>query len=668
MGIRQVRISQLIAPFGPGSLYTDRRGIPLIVCGLDHWYKVRDSASGKYVPCDDQPKFEHIEPRLAELLKVDRFAIPPDFRRKSEGSGASTPPNAGITVPALRFPRWYRNTKSGRLRRFGLSTRKLENPEGGGRWQPVRFIAVCESGHLCDFPWKDWIGCTCSSDDKLELQDFGGSELTSINVSCGDCGKRAHLGGVTRLPSNKPEASTVSSENPENQASRAESTAFQRKGIKCPGDRPWLGENAQECGCNAPLVGALINQTNLYFPKTISAISLPQVAHVDPEVIKLRNIIESEAGTLLLGVQLAVWRMGQKDKAARSVCAELQALDVAADVALVRTVLEELFDKSVRITPDQPLPVEPESEFVAFRRNEFNVIREPLNEPDESPHLRVVPTEVPNTLTPYFQRVNLVERLRETRAFYGFTRLKPQASPLTGMPTSAMQQLFKAVPSTPYENWLPAVTVHGEGIYMELNEQRLSEWQQQNADWLLSRLPDDFINRLTDVKLALPPLSPNPRIWASRYLLVHSLAHILINQLVYECGYSTASLRERLFVSADPAAPMAGILIYTAAGDSEGTLGGLVRLGRPEALEPLVIRALSRASWCSADPICAETVGATGSRLANLAACHACTMLPETSCETINEGLDRAMVVGLPESRERGLMADLLATVKAVSY
>jgi hypothetical protein len=138
--------------------------------------------------------------------------------------------------------------------------------------------------------------------------------------------------------------------------------------------------------------------------------------------------------------------------------------------------------------------------------------------------------------------------------------------------------------------------------------------------------------------------------------------------LVYECGYSTASLRERLFVSADPAAPMAGILIYTAAGDSEGTLGGLVRLGRPEALEPLVIRALSRASWCSADPICAETVGAAGARLANLAACHACTMLPETSCETINEGLDRAMVVGLPESRDCGYMADLLVSVEAISY
>jgi hypothetical protein len=141
------------------------------------------------------------------------------------------------------------------------------------------------------------------------------------------------------------------------------------------------------------------------------------------------------------------------------------------------------------------------------------------------------------------------------------------------------------------------------------------------------------------------------------------LAHILINQLVYECGYGTAALRERLYVSADLSAPMAGILLYTAAGDSEGTLGGLVRLGRPELFGPMMQRALSRASWCSADPVCSEHLGGQGSRQANLAACHACVLLPETSCETMNDGLDRAMIVGTPDFRGRGFMAELLDAV-----
>jgi hypothetical protein len=105
---------------------------------------------------------------------------------------------------------------------------------------------------------------------------------------------------------------------------------------------------------------------------------------------------------------------------------------------------------------------------------------------------------------------------------------------------------------------------------------------------------------------------------------------------------------------------MAGFLIYTAAGDADGTLGGLVRLGRPERLGAVLQRAISRASWCSADPVCSENLGGQGSKLANLAACHACTLLPETACETINQGLDRALVVGTPTRRDVGFLAELL--------
>lgn len=223
-----------------------------------------------------------------------------------------------------------------------------------------------------------------------------------------------------------------------------------------------------------------------------------------------------------------------------------------------------------------------------------------------------------------------------------------------------MRQLFRHPPSEQQERWLPAIEVFGEGVYLELNEQRIVDWQGKNDAWLKKRLDEPFIMRLAGEAKTLPPLGNADLKWASRYLLVHSLAHIFLGQLVFDCGYSTASLRERLYVSADQSAPMAGILIYTAAGDAEGTLGGLVRLGRPDRLGPVFDRALSRASWCSADPICSEHLGGTGSRLANLAACHACVLLPETSCETINQGLDRAMVIGTPDDRHRGFMSELL--------
>jgi hypothetical protein len=289
------------------------------------------------------------------------------------------------------------------------------------------------------------------------------------------------------------------------------------------------------------------------------------------------------------------------------------------------------------------------------------VIRNNVDDLERVPDLRVISTTVPAELAPWIYKVNLVERLRETRVFYGFSRIEPNHTPLAGMPGSAMYQLFREPPAQRQESWLPAVEIFGEGIYLELREDRLIDWRNTHGTWLNNRLNDSFIVRLSDIFQTLPPLAAANRAWASRYLLVHSLAHILINQLVFECGYSTASLRERLYISDDPIAPMAGLLIYTAAGDSEGTLGGLVRLGRPDRLGPVMQRAIERASWCSADPVCSEHLGGQGSKLANLAACHACVLLPETSCETVNQGLDRAMVVGTPDARERGFMSPLLA-------
>ena len=325
--------------------------------------------------------------------------------------------------------------------------------------------------------------------------------------------------------------------------------------------------------------------------------------------------------------------------------------------------MESLFDTTVARPAGATVPADPETELLIFRRAEFNIIRNEVNDLERVPDLRVIPVVVPADLAPWIEKVNLVERLRETRAFYGFDRLGQDNNPLAGMPDAAMNQLFRIPPVQPQDRWLPAVEVFGEGIYLELREDRLVKWQDDNTSWLENRLDDSFVARLSGVFQTLPPLGAASRGWASRYLLVHSFAHILINQLVFECGYSTASLRERLYISADAQAPMAGILIYTAAGDSEGTLGGLVRLGQPDRLGSIVQRALSRASWCSADPVCSENLGGKGSRLVNLAACHACALLPETSCETINQGLDRAMVVGTPENRRPGFMAELLEEI-----
>lgn len=645
MGNRQVRVGQLIAPFGPGSLYTDRRGTPYVVCGLDHWFYRWDQTQG-LIECDSRTEFERIEPRLSALLHVDRFCLPPDFRHVRRGN--NPPPNAMLTIPAQRFPRWYRQTRTGEMRRFNLHTSRIDKCTGGGRWQPVRFVSVCAAGHLCEFPWKEWIDCQCPGDGDLRLTDRGGSALSSVHIKCLSCpkGSTGNRGRTLAGTTVKPDVA------------QGEQSAFQRAGINCPGDRPWLGEGANQQSCTQPLVGALINQTNLYFPRTISAISLPDLHLQSQSLASLRNEIESDPTA---GVAKSFWRMKLQKQAIAAVKAGLVERGIQGSDEDIEEVLESLFDAAASpLPPGAQPPSDPESPLLEFRRAEFNIIRSEVDDPAAVPNLRVVPADVPELLKPWLSRVRLVEKLKETRVFYGFDRLQREGSPLGNMPHSAMNQLFREPPTQPQELWLPAVEVFGEGIYLELHEQRLRDWQSGHADWIEKRLDDGFLSRLVGVSQTLPPMGPVTRDWASRYLVVHSLAHILINQFVFECGYSTASLRERLYVSGDPSAPMAGLLIYTAAGDSEGTLGGLVRLGRPERLGPVMQRALGRASWCSADPVCSEQLGGQGSQRANLAACHACTLLPETSCETINHGLDRAMIVGTPDDRKSGFLADLL--------
>ena len=107
---------------------------------------------------------------------------------------------------------------------------------------------------------------------------------------------------------------------------------------------------------------------------------------------------------------------------------------------------------------------------------------------------------------------------------------------------------------------------------------------------------------------------------------------------------------------------MLGVLIYTSSGDSEGSLGGLVREGQPGKLEDSIITALKNAEWCSSDPICIESNG-QGPDSCNLAACHNCALLPETCCENGNRLLDRGMLVDSSFGNETGFFQKLLVSI-----
>ncbi len=239
----------------------------------------------------------------------------------------------------------------------------------------------------------------------------------------------------------------------------------------------------------------------------------------------------------------------------------------------------------------------------------------------------------------------LVKKLREVRALKAFTRvIDPETS------SEGHEADLSLVPT----DWLPAMEVHGEGVFLRLDEDRVDAWAELPAvaarvERIRHRHQRVLAERAADpTRVPSSPATP-------RMALLHTFAHVMINEWSLDSGYPAASLRERIY-SGDE---MAGVLIYTATSDSAGSLGGLVTQGESVRLAQAVRSAVHRAEWCSADPLCVET-DSSGAGGTNLAACHACVMLPETSCEHNNGLLDRALLVGTPEDPSIGFFSHLL--------
>jgi hypothetical protein len=227
------------------------------------------------------------------------------------------------------------------------------------------------------------------------------------------------------------------------------------------------------------------------------------------------------------------------------------------------------------------------------------------------------------------ERVVQVERLREVRVFRGFQR------------RDITEECAFITPDfgTNSTSWLPAIEVSGEGIFLQFSSEALGHWLDENRD---------AIDQFTSIQLKAAEENDLPRRMGFNanpvFVMVHTFAHMLINQLSFDCGYSSTSLRERIYCGPESNL-YAGVLIFTADSDSEGSMGGLVEMGSPDRISEVVYRAVSRSEWCSGDPVCRE-IESQGIGGMNRSACHACSLVAETSCTYSNTLLNRLLVSG----------------------
>lgn len=369
--------------------------------------------------------------------------------------------------------------------------------------------------------------------------------------------------------------------------------------LPCTGKRPWLGD--QERDCQEPAQGALRGSLNVYFSVSASALTIPPFSN------PVFQLLTPHLATLL-GVDDDVVRRAILESLKKSgrLPADLDvddAMDAVHTRAAERTGTEDLLEEEYDALIADPAPPG-------------------LHSPPPDFQTRV--GKVPTGFESHLARLRLVDRLREVRALHGFTRVDPPESNATLAPLTM---------DSP--RWLPAIETRGEGIFIELTEAELARWETkaevQDRMALMARAQAVWRERRK-----LPSMDPP----SARLVLLHSFAHLLIRELSLYCGYPMAALRERIFSSAR----MRGVLVYTATVDSAGALGGLVRMGEPARLAPVLMRLLATARWCSADPLCGEHEpdGELGSIVG--AACHACLYLPENACQLGNRLLDRHFV------------------------
>lgn len=274
-----------------------------------------------------------------------------------------------------------------------------------------------------------------------------------------------------------------------------------------------------------------------------------------------------------------------------------------------------------------------------IKRPEWEVLTN-SNPPTDWPHFLSRRVDVPKGFETKIQGVLQLERLREVNALIGFTRVEAQEG------TGAIGGPEMASLSRTPPDWVPANQVHGEGIFIRFEEETLVQWESlQTVEKIEAKLFEGHRGWRNARKL-----NPNEGFPGVRYTMLHTLAHLLIRELALECGYNAASIRERIYADTKNGEPQAGILIYTAAADSDGTLGGLVDLGKPENLGRLLTQALNRAKICSSDPLCSEHHPGKDQSL-HAAACHACSFVAETSCERGNRYLDRTLLVPTLENQ-----------------
>lgn len=586
--VGEVRENQLLTSFGIGSI-VDFVKDTVIISGVDHWKQ------------DDNLRIYHRN--LAGLTGVEYFLKP--YTSNTTGfTGRSADVPSYIFPEKLYCPqcktfidwseRQYADKKEKRQCFLSRNGKICKTP-----LLAARFVVICNNGHMEDFPYSWWIhrNQPCSSgkqNPRISMFNVGNrSDIESLYLKCNDCGKTAGMSGAF-----------------------SEFAFSGDEGYCCSNHHPHLEhwQKKNEEPCTERLKTMLRTSSAVYFPVNMSALSIP------PWSKQAVQFIENEKETLSFMSPDQIPNYLSK-KVLPKVPKQITLHDLLEAYRLVQS------DKDNRLTE------------ASVYYDEYSVlIKGDVEEDGEYSAKSVV---CPSEFTPFVKQVVAVDKLTVIQAMIGFTRGTPWTS-------GSLSDSRIAPLSETKKNWLPAVKLNGEGIFIEFDGNSLNRWAEKNKQRF-----ERMRETLFDSYVTTEKFSP-------QYVFLHSFSHLFIRALSEVCGYNSASIQEKIYSTfcGHGEQPMHGVLVYLASSDTEGSLGGLISVAEhSDKFLAVIQRMLQTALWCSGDPLC-STAMQQGLNGLNYAACHDCTLLPETSCEIQNTLLDRVSVVGLPENRSLGFLGD----------
>lgn len=609
-----VRASQAVLQYGVGAM-VDFRDRTLMTAAPEYW-------GNSVIKIHDE--------RLEKILHVDYFGKP--------GDKDDTKFTEGISY--VRFPEWYFCPSCRRFKPIGewVKEYRAKNPKKAEEdphmihmmkcpkcYQELvvaRIITACQDGHIDDFPWIKWVHCQnfsgakpiCVKPELKIVTSSSASEgLEGLTVKCTACGASASLAGAF-----DPDRFRVLDEKHGG-----------KYDFRCTGKHPW--KHVTE-SCKNPEYPKVLQRgsSSVYFPVTESSLVIPPYSNIITTKIEesekyrdFRNSISDLKQDLLPPETLAALIQAHIVRYAQR---------IAQETAIPLEKVSGVLKRKMTVADDDDYS----TSSTKYRAEEYEAITgETVVDAEDYGDFLREGMNIEEYNLPYLKSISLIHKVREVQALIGFTRLKPIDS--SDEPGAQCVMVSVKEPET---NWYPAYDVRGEGVFIEFDSSAINRWAAENKELSerISLLNENYKKSFIGAN--------HPREITSKFLLLHTISHLLIKQLSFECGYGIASLKERIYCSeAAEGKDMSGILIYTACGDSEGTLGGLVRQGRPDTFPRIFNKAIENARTCSNDPVCSLSQG-QGRDSLNLAACYSCALIPETSCEEFNCFLDRGVVIG----------------------